>query len=238
MIRFLFSRPSVQAEAMPCSDCDSGYVLDEEDRAVRCQCAARRVAVAQFNRAKVPASAYPAVRGLQQPVALQPMERATWRSAGAMLDRAVQTAAAMERGDYPDDAVLFAGLVGVAGTGKTWLLADAVRKAAMSGTGCFFASMADPFSLLTQLGGGDRQLGTQRIGRVPFLAADDVGGHRHPTIAGLVRDVLLERAKNARVTVVSTRHSLDEIERELGSSVADLIRAQSVALSYGSLRGR
>lgn len=239
-IRFRFARPFVQAAAAPCTACDGdGYLLGEDDIARSCSCRPARIAAEYLTRAQLPAAAFPAVRdGLTAP-SVDPVARSSWRMAWQMFGTAVGTAAAFERGEYPDTPLITAGVIGPPGSGKTWLLAGAVREAAIERLGALFVSMADPFSLLTRLGGAKgRDHARELLLRVPVLAADDVGGHRHETASGLVRDILLERGDASRVTLIAARGGVADLEREFGASLADRVRAGHVALAHGSLRGR
>lgn len=241
-VRLVFRRPWLGAEHDECTAClGDGYLLGDGEAAEECECKAWRIATAMLERAQLPAATWAAVsRGpLEAPAALSVTDRALYRQAKANLHEAICTAEQLARGLPPKDGdPLTTTVVGVAGSGKTWMLSGAVWWAAMSGIGSLLLQVADPFTALSQLGGGRLDAGQACAARVPFLALDDVGGHRNPTGSSIVRDLLGERVAAARVTAVATRSSRDDLELEFGPSIADILDSRRVTLGHNSLRPR
>lgn len=232
-----FDRPYLSATPAYCMACESaGFILDTDtDTARACVCQSDHLAARLFTRARVPAGFFGACRELKPP-AVGTMERGVWRRAAKLKDALVIAAVGLEGSNPPLDARVIGGIAGGPGAGKSWLLASAVWSACLSGIGGAYLSIADPFAAFKAFGDGDLDRGGRRARRVPFLALDDVGGHRNETSSSMVRDLIQARLGDARVTLVATRNTAEAIGGELGWSVADALRPSTVVLLHDSMR--
>lgn len=238
LVEVVWRRPHLSARTRRCPDCDGDGYLLVDGIAGACSCRPARIAASYISQAKIPAEAYPAVSAIKMPLPkLGVVEKRAYDRARRALAQALTTAQAFDAGTYLDNATPFAAVAGVAGSGKTWLIAHAVKRACLLRVGAAYVSAADPFAAGKSFGEGHLERGWEILHAVPFLAIDDVGGHRNETSSGMVRDLIQARAHASMVTVASTRQSMDDLAIEFGPSIADLFRANRSSLTHGSLRG-
>lgn len=225
-----------------CNDCGgAGYTFNAAaGTATECTCREAQRVVGRITAANIPAALFPAAaRKLEAPPApVSVVDRRAWTEARARLCGAVADAAALGgAGQVPDVPRITAAVRGVAGSGKSWLLATALREALLRhGLPCLYLSVGDAMHVLRRLGDNDLDAGIHKADAIAVLALDDVGGHGVDVSARIVRDLILRRHAALLATVIATRLAADDLANELGSSAADIIRGGTVVLTHGSLR--
>lgn len=238
-LNIIFTRPTLQAADPECEACGGERHVLGSEGAARCACWESARAARRFTASAVPASLYhPATGAVPEPELTAALERVQREAAKRLIAGACDLAASMAAGQPPPLDMLTAGVVvGVAGSGKSWLLVRGLRRALLMGVRAVYLPGADPFAALKAIGGGSLEIGRERLADVPLLLLDDLGSHRNEASSLLVRDLLVERIAKASVTVCATRSAHAALASEFGDGVADALRANAVSLSNGSLRG-
>lgn len=231
-MKLLATRPFLSAEPHECDaeGCDGGLVLGEDGAAVPCTCHGDRVSAVLFSHSRLPVGLLAALRApAEPPECLDAMARSAYRGMKSGIAGLIERTRAGAGG--------LISIIGAAGSGKTWALAQTARFACTLGVGVAYVDVSDPFQAVSDFGNGDEQRGRRMLLGVPLLLVDNLGEHRNRTASLLARDIVQGREAQGMSTIVTTRLSSKRFAGEFGESLADMVRASRHALTHGSLRG-
>jgi len=228
-MRIQRTKPHLTASRDDCDKCERGWIerVNESGslRAARCDCYSSAIAAGRLNAARIPFSYF----GAMSLDLSAPSGSDGWREASA----------ALARSTAEGDGLLT--LIGPPGSGKSWLMANQLRRAAETRSVAWLSTRSI-HQTLKAFGGLD--VAIEHLLSVEVLAIDEIGytraGRNGETSFAMdvITQLLCDRLERGWLTWCTSNSAPDELAGDVGPAVYDRLRGGGVFVISGqSMRG-